>query len=166
LEMGANIDESADDATRSTVKQFNTDSQWFKGPNFLKTSSDEWPQESKTDNDDGFDDIQGLDTRNTEEQHILVLQEEEFFNEIEQRSSSWPKMVQVLAWVKRFISNCRSSTRKKGELDLNEIKWSEKGWWQHVQRQYFSEDFARMKKGETIKMRYLNELNALLTMMA
>jgi Integrase zinc binding domain len=150
----------ADDATRSSVKQFNTDSQWFKGPVFLQVSIDEWLQESKTDNDGECDNIQGLYIRHDEEQNILALQEEEFFNEIEQKSSSWPKMVRVLAWVKRFIFNCRSSIRKKGELDIDEIKSSEKSWWQHVQRQHFSEDIARMKKGETIKMRYLNELNA------
>jgi hypothetical protein len=101
-----------------------------------------------------------LDTRHDEEQHILALQEEEFFNEIEKKSSLWPKMVRFLDWVKRFISNCRSSLRKKGEFDFDEIKSSEKSWWQHVQRQHFSEDIARMKKGENIKMRYLNELNA------
>jgi hypothetical protein len=60
--MGALLN-SADDATCITVKQFNTDSQWFKGPDFLKVSSNEWPQESKTDNDGECDNFQGLETR-------------------------------------------------------------------------------------------------------
>ena len=38
------------------------------------------------------------------------------------RFSSWTKLIRVQAWVRRFIDNCRSPNRERGELKAEEIE--------------------------------------------
>ena len=40
------------------------------------------------------------------------------------RFSSWTKLIRVQAWVRRFIDNCRSPNRERGELKAEEIEYA------------------------------------------
>jgi hypothetical protein len=51
----------------------------FRGPDFFKVSSNQWPQEPKIGNGGEYYEIRGLDTSNDEERYMLALQEKEFF---------------------------------------------------------------------------------------
>lgn len=92
---------------------------WLKGPSFLVKNEKEWPK-SPLMTDVAEDNIE---VRNAPSAIIslTVAGEDSVIERIVQRSSSWIRLVRVVAYVRRFISLCRRTPSKKGCLTVEEI---------------------------------------------
>ena len=53
---------------------------------------------------------------------ISVHEDEKLWRLDPKHFSSWTKLIRVQAWVRRFIDNCRSPNRERGELKAEEIE--------------------------------------------
>ena len=86
---------------------------WFKGPEFLRTSEEDWPvnRESSPESE-----VQVLDV-------AAEVKEPVFFDC--ERTASWRKMKRVAAYVLRFLTNVRSRERRVGPLLVDELERAE-----------------------------------------
>ena len=69
-----------------------------------------------------------------------------------ERISRWMKLVHVIAYVYRFISNCKASKEKlKYPLNASEIKNLDKVVIKLVQKESFNEEYTLLLNNEEIK---------------
>ena len=86
---------------------------WCKGPEFLISPEEEWPV--------------NRESNSMEVSQVFVVAsevKEPVFFDCE-RTASWRKMRRVAAYVLRFVSNLRSSERRKGLLLVEELERAE-----------------------------------------
>ncbi|XP_055632399.1 uncharacterized protein LOC129772895 [Toxorhynchites rutilus septentrionalis] len=91
-----------------------SNSQWFKGPNFLYETENSWPSRN----------LPPLNTDEERKAHVLhhdVVVTEPVIDV--QRISNWNRLVRIVAQVERFISNLR---RKKEGLAVHTVKATNK----------------------------------------
>ncbi|XP_052738126.1 uncharacterized protein LOC128198186 [Bicyclus anynana] len=74
------------------------------------------------------------------------------------KHSSFNKIIRILAYVKRFIHNCRTKTQHN-HLTLNEINSSRKIVLHHAQREMFLEEYNLLKNNKQLPKR--SKLNSL-----
>ncbi|XP_060756589.1 uncharacterized protein LOC132867628 [Neoarius graeffei] len=60
-------------------------------------------------------------------------------------------VLRITAWVRRFITNARSSPRTQGELTTEELTAAEVYWVKVTQNQSFSQEICQLKSGRDIK---------------
>ena len=79
------------------------------------------------------------------------------------RISKWMKLVPVIAYVTRFISNCKANKEKLRDfLSASEIKKLEEVIIKLVQRETFIEEYTLLLNNEEIKHGRLKELSPFL----
>lgn len=59
-------------------------------------------------------------------------------------------VLRVTAWIKRFAHNCRSRTKRQGELTAEEIVDAERHWILVVQRQTYQREILELEAGKEI----------------
>ena len=59
--------------------------------------------------------------------------------------SSWKRFTRVHAWVSRFVGNCSTHARGKGELKPSEIEDTEVQIIKSTQREVFSEEYLALQ---------------------
>ncbi|UYV65022.1 hypothetical protein LAZ67_3002850, partial [Cordylochernes scorpioides] len=104
-------------------------SRWWEGPSWLKLSEEYWPSRYKEPNEEEIcaerKKIAVVTTvKSTDHWHMKYF-------------SSFIKNVRMMAWIRRFINNLRSSTKVKGELSVKEIDEAELALLKLVQAECF-----------------------------
>ena len=111
---------------------------WWKGPSWLKGPQEQWPQELLVDEELVNLEICKSSKKKSKSDSIAdsritfscanVTSEKEKVPWYMTRFSNYSKIVQMLAWVKRFIKNARTENhlRDKGEITASEYDIAEK----------------------------------------
>ncbi|UYV60209.1 hypothetical protein LAZ67_1000406 [Cordylochernes scorpioides] len=105
-------------------------SRWWEGPSWLKLSEEFWPSRYKDLNEEEIC---------AERKKIAVVTTVKSTDHWYMKYfSSFIKNVRMMAWIRRFINNLRSSTKVKGELSVKEIDEAELALLKLVQAECFS----------------------------
>ena len=102
----------------------------WRGPDFLQKEESDWPvNQIDTDKVSEATEIkktaQGSSQAgrsNGDWTMISVHEDDQLWRLDPKRFSSWTKLIRVQAWVRRFVDNCRSPNRERGELKAEEIE--------------------------------------------
>ena len=149
------IDNVADILTRGvTVRELCQENHsWFLGPNFLRQSECEWP-ENPSDVATATDQPDEEKKREFSGAAIEVVPSDDLLPNAE-RFSSWLRLVRTTAWVRRFASvwlaRLRHQSFRKCELLPSEVRAAEVIWWKRVQQDHYSEELSDLKAGKAVK---------------
>ncbi|XP_062538554.1 uncharacterized protein LOC134206838 [Armigeres subalbatus] len=132
------------------VKYFNDDSKWFRGPNFLYMSNEEWPYVETPG-------IATVEEIRTSILHHTTIQPAVCF----ERFSSWERLVRVTAYVLRFLRNTsRRQAKIKGPLQHVELRAAEENIIKLVQKSYPEEVAALVYKSSNETAQQVIEKNS------
>ena len=142
----------ADDCTRGLrAEDLDKRCRWLNGPAFLSESEEHWPQDTfigpLRENDE--------EVKNTKwSGHASVTDPRAYFPDPE-KFSSWTRFRRVLAWICRFVQNCK---RKVGDRNLSsltaaEICNAELIAVRKSQRDSFSLDFEALKANKRLPVK-------------
>lgn len=125
---------------------------WWSGPSFLRHEPSKWPG---MPNESGKQELPELvchfSGNTSDESYMLTLFE---------KYSNFSRLQRVLAYVKRFIFNCRNkSTKTDGDLSYDEMQASLTLILQCAQRKMFPDEYIALKAGKPLP--HKNRLNAL-----
>ena len=125
---------------------------WWEGPTFLSDDKSNWPQLETVDKPDSY-------ARELKRKHnniplssnaTLINVEEsvaESWRLYPNRFSSWRRLTRVVAWVLRFINNCKQENKlKQVELSIEEISDAENYIIKEMQRKEFKEEYSSLVK--------------------
>ncbi|XP_054091903.1 uncharacterized protein LOC105220591 [Zeugodacus cucurbitae] len=135
----------ADEATRANDRtDFNPAARWSRGPPFLQQDEQGWPSEDVivTGNDEPDEELRSKFT--------LVIVSHNFldFN----RFSSFRRLVRAVAWVLRFVDNCRRRVQPDRCYDLTakEVENAKRLLCRIVQREVYATEFQSIENGHDI----------------
>ncbi|XP_049316979.1 uncharacterized protein LOC125779750 [Bactrocera dorsalis] len=135
----------ADEATRANdCINFNPTARWSRGPPFLRQNEQAWPSEDIT--------VSGNDEPDEElrPKFALVIVSCNFidFN----RFSSFQRLVRTVAWVLRFVDNCRRRTQPNQcyGLTAQEVDNAKRLLCRIVQREAYAAEFQSIENGHDI----------------
>ena len=60
--------------------------------------------------------------------------------------SSWTKLIRVQPWVRRFVDNCRSPNRERGDLNVEEIEDATIQVIKGAQRKAFPDEYLALQR--------------------
>ena len=175
-------DNPADHLTRGmATSALACNEQWWKGPEFLQMDEEEWPQNQFEMSKDAVteqkksgrskvkstaenhEENQSLfaDAVSTKESTIGEPVEDKPMKASKETSwpldpshfSSWLRLTRLVAWVCRFLHNCRTSKEEKiqGELTHEEIRDAEIHIVKEVQQDAFTTEYQQLLKGKQMK---------------
>ena len=135
---------AADVPTRGcSVSDLSCNKLWWEGPAFLKLPIEEWPENK-------IDEVENVEERRsvTFLSRIMTGVDKDW-RLSPCRFSSWSRLVRVLAYVQRFITNCRrkKDERGQGSLKLDEISDAEHVLIRHCQHDSFQDEIKQLQKG-------------------
>ncbi|XP_055615041.1 uncharacterized protein LOC129761350 [Toxorhynchites rutilus septentrionalis] len=135
----------ADQATKwNSGPRLSTENPWFRGPNFLYEEEGSWP-------------IQRLVAPTTEELRsdaiILCHHTPRLDIPIDvSRFNSWTRIQRTVAFVLRYVDNCRRRKRHEslqlGVLTQDELKRAEELLWKVAQKEVFAEELSILAKSQ------------------
>ncbi|XP_058816165.1 uncharacterized protein LOC131679452 [Topomyia yanbarensis] len=125
----------ADDATKwNTLPDLSVESRWFNGSNFLWSAEDKWPQLTIQTTATDIRLEEGHLTHHFLPESIIHVQD----------YSTWVRLRRVVAWILRFIANCRLKLQKKrfstGSLTVGELHLAETYLIRSAQQECFSNE--------------------------
>ncbi|XP_046806844.1 uncharacterized protein LOC124419898 [Lucilia cuprina] len=148
-------DNPADIVSRGCNVDDLNDSIWFKGPEFLLSESNEWPENQHfTLNDQQM----SLEKRKTNV--FFAVKDSNSIIELINKHSSYLKLIRVFSYVLRFIQRCR-----KKELDIstvtptaNEMNWSFLKIVEIIQNDDYSQEIKKLQNSQVLQSN-LQKLN-------
>ncbi|XP_041784360.1 uncharacterized protein LOC121602553 isoform X2 [Anopheles merus] len=125
----------ADEGTKwQKVPELGPTSRWFRGPDFLWKSTSEWP---KKEMEPGATDEE---IRHKLLHHSMYMPLLEFT-----RFSKWQRLLRAVAYVYRFITNCRKGKLKqRGELTQDELVQAENAIYRQAQRDEYADEIGML----------------------
>ncbi|XP_062710698.1 uncharacterized protein LOC109430659 [Aedes albopictus] len=130
----------ADEATKwGRGPYFSPESQWFKGPEFLRYSEESWPRKANP--------IESTneDIRPSVLFHFAFVPTLDF-----ERFSSWNRMLRAVAYALRFIFNiAKPAQRLRGPLSQAELLSAERTIWKLVQRESYPDEIATLERNKS-----------------
>ncbi|XP_062717285.1 uncharacterized protein LOC134292262 [Aedes albopictus] len=145
----------ADDATKwGNGPCFSPACRWFRGPEFLYRSEEEWP----VDNQFKYETSEEI-------RACLVHREDTNTETIEwSRFSNWKRLWRSVAYVQRFLSNLRKKVRGEplqyGTLTQEELIASETSIWRQVQEAAYGEELRVLETAKRESVRAKLERNS------
>ena len=115
----------ADFTTRGMrISDLAKENKWWSGPDFLQKEESDWPvNQIDTNRVSAATEIKKTAQASSQAGRIngdwtviSVHEDDQLWRLDPKRYSSWTKLIRIQAWVRRFIDNCRSPNREKGEL--------------------------------------------------
>ncbi|XP_026063123.1 uncharacterized protein LOC113046525 [Carassius auratus] len=140
----------ADLPTRGqTVANLKESGLWWKGPPFLTTPN----LSEESDEDQSVEDV--TNELKQVQQISVQLSSSSDQSETEPvldlpKYSKLKRVLRVTAWIKRFVHNTSSNSRRRGELTAEEMFEAEKYWTKVTQVCSFSHEISLMKAGKTL----------------
>ncbi|GBL79158.1 hypothetical protein AVEN_92402-1 [Araneus ventricosus] len=148
-------DNPADLISRGTsATNLVNNSLWFHGPTFIK-SEISLPVDTIELNNNEF-----LNVVKTSCASVLICNSSnDFISDILNLSNSFTKLCRIVSYIFRFIHNLKNPTeRKKGKLNISEIKEASNFMVKQVQLSAFSEEIKGLSKGLDIKQSKIKNL--------
>ncbi|GBN38585.1 hypothetical protein AVEN_110870-1 [Araneus ventricosus] len=110
----------ADILSRGCTHQQMLNSKWWEGPSWLKENPEFWLFSEIISQPNEVD----IEKRKSKLVNMNLTED----TPLVRRVSDYDKMIQVFAWVLRFVNNCKVVIRKckDSELSQSEIKYSER----------------------------------------
>ena len=137
---------------------------WWRGPLFLRESEDVWPKNKVFEVPTGDVEIKHSAPRRMKSIHqepevdrnipctfvALAAAENYIIDPI--NYSSWLKLRRIVAWVNRFIENCKRdvAVRMTGELIADELKRSELQLVRQAQQSEFQDEWKALVNGRSL----------------
>jgi hypothetical protein len=135
----------ADEATRDNKPcDFSSDARWFKGPEFLKFPTEQWPQERSPPSDKEKMELK------TDTVAATKLNSPLFYF---QRFSSLKKLIRTCAWILRLKTKKKARRPSTPIITPAEFAAAESTLWKIVQEESFPEELQQMKKGSQVDKR-------------
>ena len=141
----------ADDCTRGLrAADLNKHCRWLNGPAFLSKPEEQWPQDtfgSLREND--------VEVKNTKwSGHASVTDPRAYFPDPE-KFSSWTRFRRVLAWICRFVQNCKRKAEGRILSSLTAAEISNAGLIavRKSQRDSFGLDFEALKANKRLPVK-------------
>ena len=132
------------------LKQLIENNLWWNGPEFISKDSSCWPRNYDRCKSDYEEVRTKYAATYHQQQTIKKLKLLDKLNP--ENHSSWIKMIRLISWIKRFITNCRAKkiNRTSGELLAAEIKDSEAEIICTAQQTAFAEEYKMVLKQQPI----------------
>ena len=141
----SSADNPADIGSRGcTFKNLVDSVLWWNGPSWLLLSPDQWP----AFHSQNFQDLPELKSTAFVSQPSLDLDPEYF-----SKYSSFFKLIDVLSWIRCFISNCRFSSELRDFnpfLTVTEINDTMIMLFRNHQEKYFRQEYTTLKAGNSL----------------
>ena len=134
-----------------TVRALIQNTQWWNGPQFLKESREKWPERKV--------DPPAVETmelkRGTEEGNFCMFSAEPMETVLDpERYSKWSHLLRLMAWVIRFLENCKrcrdGAPKLMGELTVNELEDAKEIFVRQAQHEAFGEEIAAIKRNKPL----------------
>ena len=127
---------------------------WWEGPEWLRKEKSDWPEQPVRRKTDEEKLIDQAEAKAEDEVQIYAVQvaENQVLRQLVDRLERLPKILRVLALVKRFISNLRSKggPRMTGGVTVPELQTAEAVLVRHAQRTEFGLEIASLKRGNKV----------------
>lgn len=120
-------------------------SRWWEGPEWLRMKSENWPSNVHEVNEEEVNkELKKCAAKDINRTILLSRNENSTVNDKLQytaKFSEYRKSVRVLAWIKRFYFNIKNrlETRRKGDLNVEEIEHAETTLLKLIQSEVFTE---------------------------
>ena len=142
----------ADLLTRGVMNPVSLNSSsWFTGPDFLKQDQDSWPKSDVPELP--HDDVEVRKRSVLVGLGVVVETEHIEAGRIDMsRFPTWLRLKRVIAWINRFLSNCRQKKQDK-EMDcltVDELKGAENVIIKDVQATLFGQEINDLSKGKSL----------------
>ena len=143
----------ADAISRGVSADRLSDRLWLQGPEWL--TRQELPPV-----DNAFMHYGGEDGVGQAEMKVVALTTESSDQLINfDRFSKFVRLLRTIAWVLRFLSNCRSRKKQRGELSAEELAASRIQLFRFAQLEMFSQEMADLEKDKEIRYSKLYKLH-------
>lgn len=120
----------ADLSSRGCGAKHLVESRWWEGPKWLKLSKDQWPSSNEENEAEINNEIKKSALKNKKTSlkdtvavntSLIVTQED--IGWYMKGQSSYCRIVRTIAWIRRFIANCKAQVteRLSGELTMEEF---------------------------------------------
>jgi hypothetical protein len=133
---------------------------WWQGPPFLMLDDSSWPKEGVYENGPSNEELRkstrakstGSGGKPTVYSLIVTQDKGSTWRLAPTCFSNWSRLKHVLAWVLRFVENCKlcNSNRYTGELTVDEPRDAEVWIIRTAQRDCFSEEIKALQSGRVI----------------
>jgi len=140
----------ADDCTRGLrASEFSKRCRWLNGPPFLWQPPEQWPKEEPIESTLSNDDKEVKSQKWT---GVVSAPQPVQFPVDAEKYSSWTKYRRVIAWICRFVRNCRRKPldRVTGPLTVAEIKQAEQLAIKTSQREAYESEFHALAANKPI----------------
>ncbi|XP_058456592.1 uncharacterized protein LOC131433989 [Malaya genurostris] len=133
----------ADEATKwGKGPSFDPKSRWYRGPEFLYDAETEWPK-----------DCRKIEETEEELRPAFVFTHHVINPAVALgRFSKWERLLRCIAYVHRYIGNCRRANlkvpRETGVLTSEELKMAERSLWRVAQSEEFLDEVAILKRNQ------------------
>jgi len=160
---------AADDVSRGlTADELIRKQRWWKGPQFLTKSEDEWPKQYIL-NDLSCDDPEVKKDELDVDSFAVVNASEHQLNSVDsllERRSSWTKLKADVAWILRFVAYLRSkrdTSVRVGPacLTVAELRTAETVIIRYIQRQSFPQEVKLLDAGNRQSMKSVKKQSTL-----
>ena len=151
----------ADLPSRGKYCDIETNLLWWKGPEFLKLGSHEWPKSpcgEELETEIAMKEKAKSDPQITRSMLISSNKPTTNVDEIVEidRFSQKDKLLRCIGWVLRFISNCKSAIRKlelnlEPNLNISEVEGAETALIRLIQSESFADEITYLSRTESIR---------------
>ena len=142
----------ADKCTRGlSATELSTDLTWLTGPAFLKSDGDQWPTQSPVCDPSPTD----PEVKAEVDTYLTAVSNPGSGLPDAAKFSSWTRYKRAVAWMLRFLNNCRVKTqrgdslssRQTGPLQASELQAAEEAVVRTEQRSAFSDEINALQRG-------------------
>lgn len=140
------------------VKTLTASELWWNGPNFLELN-DLTPLTLQKPSE--LSEKLYIDELKPVSRPTLTLKIDfDFFDNLLNLTNNFHKLIRILAFIFRFVSNCKTSVKEKGSLNPDEYMRAENCLIKHFQVRYFRPGISALKRGNSVgqssKLKFLN----------
>ncbi|GBN15570.1 hypothetical protein AVEN_55008-1 [Araneus ventricosus] len=140
------------------VKALAANDLWWKGPdleNLTASTPDSLPVSSFV-----TDECYSNELKTIPKLTLKLNIDSNFIDNLLDLTNNFHKLIRILAFIFRFITNCKSGVKQRDSLTLEEYGKAEIFLINHFQARYFAPEIACLKKGSSVsqssKLKFLN----------